>query len=101
MLSGRVPFFGTRAEVEQAHRALRPPRPSDFARVPVAVEELVLRCLGKERTGRPAAARALREELEAALHDRTFAADGAGARAAAPAERAAAAADRILPLVFF
>lgn len=101
MLTGRVPFFGSRAEVEQAHRALRPPRPSDFARVPAAVEELVLRCLGKKRAGRPRSARALREELEAALRDPTFAAGGAGAGAAAKAEGAAAAADRMLPVVFF
>jgi hypothetical protein len=103
MLTGRVPFFGSRAEVEQAHRALRPPRPSDFARVPAAVDELVLRCLGKERAGRPSSARALREELEAALHDRTFAAEEAvaGAAAAAPAPGAAAGADRTLAVVFF
>ncbi|SET80291.1 serine/threonine-protein kinase PknK [Stigmatella erecta] len=67
MLTGRPPFFGTPAEVFQAHLSLRPPRPSEFAPVAPDVEELVLQCLAKERSRRfpsmMAASDALREAL--------------------------------------
>ncbi|MFP2962108.1 serine/threonine-protein kinase, partial [Myxococcus sp. 1LA] len=53
MLTGRPPFFGATPDVLQAHLSLRPPPPSDFAPVPPAVEEVVLRCLAKEPARRP------------------------------------------------
>ncbi|MCC6551953.1 MAG: serine/threonine protein kinase, partial [Polyangiaceae bacterium] len=66
MLTLRLPFEGEPAEVEHGHLALRPPRPSEHAHVPPALEELVLSCLAKEPERRPAGAAALRRALEAA-----------------------------------
>ncbi|MDY7232776.1 serine/threonine-protein kinase PknK [Hyalangium rubrum] len=49
MLTGRPPFFGSYAEVLQAHLTRRPPPPSELAPTPPAVEAVVLQCLTKER----------------------------------------------------
>ncbi len=62
----RVPFVGERSSIEHGHVALRPPRPSDFAPVPPALEELILACLAKQPERRPAGAAALRRALAAA-----------------------------------
>ncbi|MCY0998634.1 protein kinase [Myxococcus sp. MISCRS1] len=67
MLTGRPPFFGSTPDVLQAHLALRPPPPSDFAPVPPALEEVVLRCLAKERSRRPEDAAALATALREAF----------------------------------
>ncbi|MCP3058709.1 protein kinase [Myxococcus sp. K38C18041901] len=67
MLTGRPPFFGSTPDVLQAHLALRPPPPSDFAPVPPALEEVVLRCLAKERSRRPEDAAALAAALREAF----------------------------------
>ncbi|WP_437629509.1 protein kinase domain-containing protein [Sorangium sp. So ce854] len=108
LLTGRPPFVGEAAEVRQAHVARRPEPPSAFARLPPAVDEIVLRCLAKDPGARPAragdAARALTAALEAsaassgeraALADaRTAGPDartaGSGARTAGPDARTAA-----------
>ena len=37
MLTGRTPFFGSAAEVRQAHLSRRPPRPSELALVPATL----------------------------------------------------------------
>lgn len=67
LLTGRAPFVGLEGEVRAAHLNLRPPRPSELAKVPRSVEALVLRCLAKEPDRRfPAVselARALNEAL--------------------------------------
>jgi tetratricopeptide (TPR) repeat protein len=89
MLAGRPPFFGPEGEVRQAQLDRRPPRPSELAPVPPAVEEVVLRCLAKDREARYPSAKALRAALAAALE-----AAGPGPsgdrRAAAPAAAPAA-----------
>jgi serine/threonine protein kinase len=56
----RLPFTGERRELEYAHLSYRPPRPSRFARVPEALEEMILRCLAKDPNHRYADAVALR-----------------------------------------
>src|SRR5262249_38267842 len=44
MLTGSVPFFGTAADVQEAHRSKRPPWPSAIAAIPHSFEEVILRC---------------------------------------------------------
>lgn len=44
----RPPFVGDPGFIEYAHLAIRPPRPSRFAPVPLDIEEIILRCLAKE-----------------------------------------------------
>ncbi|WP_239014278.1 serine/threonine-protein kinase PknK [Archangium violaceum] len=67
MLTGRPPFFGTLSDVTQAHVSRRPARPSELAAVPVALEQVVLRCLAKERDRRFQSATELREALQQSL----------------------------------
>ncbi|HYO57531.1 protein kinase domain-containing protein [Archangium sp.] len=67
MLTGRPPFFGTPADVFHAHQTRRPPRPSELAPVPAALEQVVLRCLTKERERRPDTVAVLRLALQEAL----------------------------------
>jgi tetratricopeptide (TPR) repeat protein len=62
-LTGRLPFFGGPGEIEQAHRAARPPRLCDRIPVAPALDELVLSCLAKTPAQRPADAAALRRAL--------------------------------------
>src|SRR5690606_976499 len=66
LLTLRVPFVGDRGAIEGGHRALRPPRPGDFAAVPPDVEEIILSCLAKDPGSRPADASTLRRRLAAA-----------------------------------
>ena len=63
MLTGRPPFFGASTDVLQAHLSRRPPRPSELAPVSAALEQVVLRCLAKERERRFETAAALRLAL--------------------------------------
>jgi tetratricopeptide (TPR) repeat protein len=68
MLTGRPPFWGNTAEVQQALAHRRVPRPSRYAPgVPPALEELILRCLAKEPDRRFASTAALISAFEAAL----------------------------------
>ncbi len=67
MLTGRTPFFGSAAEVRQAHLSRRPPRPSELAPVPAPLEEVALRCLAKEPSRRYASAQELALALQQAL----------------------------------
>ncbi len=53
MATGRVPFFGARSEVQQAHLARRPARPSSLRALPVGFDELVVECLAKQPARRP------------------------------------------------
>ncbi len=83
MLTGRTPFFGPAADVYQAHLSRRPLRPSELAPVPATLEEVVLRCLAKERSRRYASARELAVALRYALEHPSAApshASGAPAR---------------------
>jgi tetratricopeptide (TPR) repeat protein len=74
----RLPFVGERRELEYAHLSFRPPRPSRFAAVPPAIEEVILRCLAKDPAARFLDGRALRTAFREALLP---AAGGAGAEA--------------------
>ncbi|ATB42118.1 protein kinase [Cystobacter fuscus] len=65
MLTGRPPFFGRQVDVLQAHLSRRPPRPGELAPVPESLEQVVLRCLVKERDRRFGRA----EDLGSALRD--------------------------------
>ena len=76
MLTRRPPFTGDAQAVREAHIGVRPPRPSQLAPVPAAVEEVVLRALAKDRARRYASAAELSAALERALAEN------------APAERA-------------
>src|SRR6267378_6273648 len=49
MTTGRPPFTGEAQAMREAHIGVRPPRPSDFAPVSAALEQVVLRALAKER----------------------------------------------------
>jgi len=63
LLAGRPPFWGPAAAVREDHRSRRPPRLRPGVKVPAALEELVLRCLAKDRADRFASAAALREAV--------------------------------------
>src|SRR5207253_5865905 len=67
MVAGRPPFAGEAQAVREAQVGMRPPRPSQFAPVPAALEQVVLRCLTKDRTRRFQTAAELKTALVAAL----------------------------------
>ncbi len=67
LVTGRTPFLGTPGEVRQAHLALRPPRPAEYAPVSSEVEAVILRCLAKDPQARYPDGRALRMALGDAL----------------------------------
>ncbi|AGP38841.1 serine/threonine-protein kinase PknK [Sorangium cellulosum] len=95
LFAGRPPFWGPRAVVLEDHRSRRPPRLSARAAVPRAIEEVVHRCLAKERGERFASATELRAALERALGDELTASEHGGPRSVAGAER------RAVGLLFF
>ncbi|WP_342378728.1 protein kinase [Myxococcus stipitatus] len=100
MLTGRPPFFGPTPDVLQAHLALRPPPPSDFAPVPPALEEVVLRCLAKERARRPEDASALASALRAAFSHAHRPVDPVTPRPSAPGEPRPAQVRRSVAVLF-
>lgn len=71
LLTGHLPFKGrSTMEVLLAHATEPPPPFAEIgagAWVPAAVEDVVRRCLAKDRAERPASARDLAEEYETAL----------------------------------
>ncbi|WP_437730107.1 protein kinase domain-containing protein [Sorangium sp. So ce1335] len=95
LFAGRPPFWGPRAAVLEDHRSRRPPRLSARVAVPVAVEEVVHRCLAKDRSERFASAAELREALERALGDELTPSQREGPRSVAGTER------RAVGLLFF
>ncbi|WP_437609805.1 protein kinase [Sorangium sp. So ce834] len=95
LFAGRPPFWGPRAAVLEDHRSRRPPRLSASAAVPRAVEEVVHRCLAKERSERFASATELRVALERALRDERTAGEREAPRSVAGIER------RVMGLLFF
>lgn len=99
LLTGRPPFFGPTAEVMHAHLALRPPPPSELAQVPPALEDVVLRCLAKERSRRFADVPALRTALKEAFA--RGAETSTSARATTPEEAPRATANRRSVAVLF
>ncbi|WP_441289970.1 serine/threonine-protein kinase [Sorangium sp. KYC3313] len=64
LLTGKPPFWGPPALVRQDHLSRRPPRPSSIAPISRSLEEIVLRCLAKDRGQRFASAAALGAALE-------------------------------------
>ncbi|XYH93250.1 serine/threonine-protein kinase PknK [Sorangium sp. So ce1128] len=95
LFAGRPPFWGPRAAVLEDHRSRRPPRLSARVAVPAAVEEVVHRCLAKDRTERFASATELRAALERALGDEAPPSQAEGPRSGAGTER------RAVGLLFF
>ncbi|AUX43334.1 serine/threonine protein kinase [Sorangium cellulosum] len=95
LFAGRPPFWGPRAAVLEDHRSRRPPRLSARAAVPRALEEVVHRCLAKERSERFASATELRVALERALGDELMASEREAPRSVAGIER------RAMGLLFF
>jgi len=67
MLTGRAPFTGDAQAIREAQIGLRPPRPSQFAPVPAAVDDFVLRALAKDRRRRFASAAQMNAALRAAF----------------------------------
>ena len=73
LLAGRPPFWGPHAVVKESHLSRRPPRVSAVAEgraisaISEALEEVIARCLAKDRRERFGSAAALRAALEAAL----------------------------------
>ncbi|MCB0080991.1 MAG: serine/threonine protein kinase [Caldilineaceae bacterium] len=52
MVTGRKPFYGTREDVLQAHLTEIPKPPSKYARVPQALEAVILQAIAKEPADR-------------------------------------------------
>ena len=75
LLAGRPPFWGPHAVVKESHLSRRPPRVAAMVEgraVPAvsdAVEEVIARCLAKDRRERFESVAALRVSLEAALRE--------------------------------
>jgi hypothetical protein len=67
LLTGRLPFEGDAAALAQAHVSRRPPRPSQIAPVPQALDAVVLRCLAKRPQDRFQRAGEVAEALAEAL----------------------------------
>jgi eukaryotic-like serine/threonine-protein kinase len=69
LVTGTPPFLGaTPHEVEEQHLHAPPPRPSERAPVPAALDAVVHRCLQKRREERYPHVAAMLEALRAALH---------------------------------
>ena len=81
MITGRTPFWGNAAEVQQSHLYRRPPRPSELVPTPAPLEEVVLRCLAKDPARRFESVEVLAEKFAGAV---------ARARRAQPADAASA-----------
>jgi len=63
MLTGRVPFWGRLSEVKDSHLSRRPMPPSKYVRIPLKLEQLVLRCLAKHRERRFSSVGELKDQL--------------------------------------
>ena len=63
LCAGRPPFIGDAAALERAHAALRPPRLSAMASVPLALDGICQDCLAKDPSKRPRSAADLRARL--------------------------------------
>jgi len=99
MLTSRPPFWGSPAEIEQAHLMRRPRKPSEIAAVSREVETVVLRCLAKEPEQRFANA----QELRAALRKAISAPSPSSPRTASSVQQASPASTERTPmgLLFF
>lgn len=52
LVTGRAPFVGSAAEIRHGHSSRRCPRPSAFQRNAAPVDDVLLRCLAKDRSQR-------------------------------------------------
>ncbi|MBN9683588.1 MULTISPECIES: serine/threonine-protein kinase [unclassified Corallococcus] len=86
LLTGTPPFNGTPDEVREGHVSQRPPRVSERASVPVALDAVVARCLSKEPAERYASAEEVLAAFEAACAEGPSLAGVVGARDARPAQ---------------
>nr|WP_237726404.1 serine/threonine-protein kinase [Corallococcus coralloides] len=86
LLTGTPPFHGTPDEVREGHVSQRPPRVSERARVPGALDAVVARCLAKEPTQRYASAEELLAAFEAACAEGPLLPGVVGTRNARPAQ---------------
>src|SRR5262249_52695765 len=93
MACGKPPFWGAPNEVRQAHIGRRPTPPSQLADVRADLEELILRCLAKDRERRFPNANALKDALETIAKHEAGATSRAGS-SKAPAAAAAKATER-------
>ncbi|HLU65763.1 MAG TPA: protein kinase, partial [Kofleriaceae bacterium] len=84
LLCGRPPFVGDMATVMAAHVSRRPPRASELAEVPPAVDEVLMRSMAKLPEARFGSARELLSALERAV---ALGAARATAERAAPARK--------------
>ncbi len=66
LLTGRPPFFGSPAEVREAHVLRRPSAPSRVADVPAVFDAVLLRCLAKDPEQRWPDVHTLRRSLRSA-----------------------------------
>ncbi|RKG58871.1 serine/threonine-protein kinase PknK [Corallococcus sp. AB011P] len=86
LLTGTPPFHGTPDEVREGHVSQRPPRVSERAAVPVALDAVVARCLAKEPAQRYASAEEVLAAFEAACAEGPSLSGVVGARDARPAQ---------------
>ncbi|MHA7632818.1 protein kinase domain-containing protein [Corallococcus sp. M7] len=86
LLTGTPPFNGTPDEVREGHVSQRPPRVSERAQVPGALDAVVARCLAKEPAERYASAEELLAAFEAACAEGPSLSGVVGARDARPAQ---------------
>ncbi|MEM9492516.1 MAG: serine/threonine-protein kinase, partial [Myxococcota bacterium] len=94
MLTGRPPFVGRAALVRHGHVTAQCPRASDFGPVPRTVDDILARCMAKDKARRYASA----DELAAALRH-TVADIVAGARPTRPRRRKSRATRRPVALL--
>jgi predicted ATPase len=104
MLTGYVPFFGTAADVQEAHRSKRPTRFAQALGLSPLLENAVLRCLAKAPGERFQTAASLRDALRQATAESRPATSpvqpGAPVSATAPSS-APAREKRTVGMVFF
>jgi eukaryotic-like serine/threonine-protein kinase len=67
MLTGRPPFVGDRAAVQQGHLWKRPPAVTDLVRLPAAIDDVLARGLAKDANARYPSATALAAAAREAL----------------------------------
>ncbi|AUX19753.1 protein kinase [Sorangium cellulosum] len=89
LLTLRPPFVGDASAIEHGHLALRPPRPTELAPVPAAMEDVVLACLAKDPDRRPGSVSLLRRALVEAVAGRAGAAPEAALAEPPPSARSA------------
>lgn len=69
LVTGRLPFQGSNlVEVEEMHLHAAPPRPSEIAPVPAALDSVVQRALKKDKEDRYASVAQMLVDLEDAVH---------------------------------